>query len=96
MTEIIDIVKNWKNRTRAVVEEIFKGTLHHDIGQVKHYGYSIHYLGQMMIYLMTMDEQHLSIYEVLIHTLEQFRATLYILNTGHLPITLISPTWLKW
>ena len=48
-----------------------------------------------MLYLMTVSEQHLSVYEVLIHKLEKFIETLDILITGHLPITLISPTQLS-
>ena len=44
-----------------------------------------------MLYMMTISEQHLSIYEVFFfHKLEQFIETLDILNTGHLPITMIS------
>ena len=48
-----------------------------------------------MLYLMKISEKHLSIYEVLVHTLEQFIEALDILSTGHLPITLISPTQLE-
>ena len=43
---------------------------------------------------MTIGEQHLSIYEVLIHKLEQFMEALDILSTGHLSINLISHTQL--
>ena len=43
---------------------------------------------------MTIREQHVSIYELLIHQLEQFIEIIDILGTGHLPITLISPTQL--
>ena len=56
------------------------------MGHVQNYKYSMNYVGQIMLYL--------SIYEVLIHKLEQFIQALDILSTVHLPITLASPTQL--
>ena len=44
-------------------------------------------MGQIMLYLMTVSEQHLCIYEVLVPKLEQFTEAFNILGTGHLPIT---------
>ena len=48
-----------------------------------------------MLYLMTISVQHLSNYAVLAHKLEKFIEALGILSTGHLLITLISPTQLE-
>ena len=64
------------------------------MGQVQNYRYRASYVGQTMLYLINISEQHLSIYEVLIHKMKQFTWTLCILNTEHLPATLISPTQL--
>ena len=47
-----------------------------------------------MLYLVTISEQHLGIYEVLIHKLEQYIEALHIWSTGYLPITLTSPSQL--
>ena len=41
---------------------------------------------------MTISEQHVSIYEILVHKLEQIIEKVNILSRGHLSITLISPT----
>ena len=65
------------------------------MGQVQNYKYSINYVRQVILYLMTISEQHLSTYEVLVHKLEQFIDALDILSTGHLAIPLISPTQLE-
>ena len=45
-----------------------------------------------MLYMLTIGEQHLNIYEVLMHKLEQIRQALNIMSTENLPITLISST----
>ena len=89
------MVVNLSNRTTAVEKELLNRTLYYDMGQVQNYKYSVNYLGHIMLYLMTISEQHLSIYEVLVHKLEQFIEALDTLHTGHLPINLISPTQLK-
>ena len=39
--------------------------------------------------MITINEQHLGIYEVLIHKLESFTGALNTLSSAHLPITLI-------
>ena len=44
-----------------------------------------------MLYPVSVSEQHMSIYEVLIHKLDQFIETLDILSTGHFSKTLILP-----
>ena len=41
-----------------------------------------------MLYLLTISEQHSSIYEVLVHKLKQLIKPLDILSMGHLAITL--------
>ena len=94
LTENIDTVMNLNNRTTLVESEILNRNLHYDMGQVQNYKYSINYVGKIILYLMTISEQQLSIYDVLIPKLEQFIEPLDIFSTGHLPITLISPTQL--
>ena len=81
LTEVIDTFRNLNNRTTAVEKEICNRTLHFYMGKIQNYGYSINYVGQIMLYLVTISEQHLSIFEFLIHTLEQIIKALYILNT---------------
>ena len=48
----------------------------------------------MLIYMMNFSEQVLSIYEVLIHKLEQCLEAFDPLSTGYLPMTLPVPTQL--
>ena len=62
------------------------------MGKVQNYKYGVNHLGQIMLYQMTIHGPHPSIYEVLIHKLEKFIEALDILCTGHLPITMLSPT----
>ena len=90
--EIIDAVVNQINRTTVVEKELLNRTLHYDMGQVQNYKYSVNFVRQIMLYIMTISEQHLSIYEVLVHKLEQSIEELDIFSTGPLPIILISPT----
>ena len=65
LTEIVDAVKNMKNMTTTVERKFPRETLYLDIGLVKLQRYSSNYLRQMMISLMTTNEEHLSTYEVL-------------------------------
>ena len=69
LMENIDKVGNLNNRTAAAEKEIPKRTLYYDVEQVQNYKHSVNYVGQIMLYLMTMSEQHLSINEVLVHKL---------------------------
>ena len=96
MTEIIDIDINLKDRTTVVKQDNLKRTLYYNMGKIQSYKFSINYVVQIMFYLRTISEQHLSVYEVLVHKLEQFIEALSILNTGHSPLTLTSPPQLKY
>ena len=85
--EIIDSVMTLNNRTIAVKRQHLKQTLYYDMGEVQNYRYSVKYVGQPMLYLLTVCEQHLCSYKVFISKLEHFIEALDILSTGHLPIT---------
>ena len=78
----------------AVKRELLNRPLYYDMAQVQNCGCSVNYVGQTMLYLITISQQHLSFYEDLIHKLEQLIEALNILSTGHLPLTLVSPTQL--
>ena len=82
------------NRSTAFQRELLNRSLFYDTGQVQDHKYNADYAGLTMLHLMAVIEKHFSIYEILIHKLEQFIEELDILSAGHLPITLISPTQL--
>ena len=44
---------NLNKGTTAVESECLNRTLYYDMGQVQNYKYSVHYVGQMMLYLTT-------------------------------------------
>ena len=71
LTEIIDMVVNLNNRTTAVEWEPLNRTLYYDMGQVQNFKYSVNYVGQIMLYLVTISYQHLSTNKVLVHKLEK-------------------------
>ena len=64
------------------------------MNHIQNYKYSVNTVDQIMLYLMNITEKHLRINNVLIYNLEQLIEVLYISCTGHLPITLKSPTQL--
>ena len=72
LTEFLVPVMNLHNRCTAVKRELLHRTFYSDMGQVQYYRYSVSYVGKTMLYIITINEQHTSIYEVLIHTLDQF------------------------
>ena len=94
LTKFKDTVMNLTNRTTVVGRELLNRTLHYDQRQAQNCKYSVNYAGQAMLYLMTISEQHLSVYEVFIYKLKQSIDALDILSIGHLPIALLSPTQL--
>ena len=55
---------NLNNRKTAAKKRILNRTLYYDLGKIQNYGYSINYVGQMMLSLMTISEQYLSIYKL--------------------------------
>ena len=52
--------------------------------QIKHVGHIINYLGNLLIYKMTLSEQYISIFEVFTHELEEFLEALDNLGAGDL------------
>ena len=78
ITKIIDTVMNWNNRTTVVEREILNRTLYMIWDKFRITKYSINYVGQIMFYLMTVCEQHLSI-----HKFEKFIDAHDMLSTRH-------------
>ena len=70
LMEIIDIVVNMNNRITAVRRELLNRTLYCYMEQVQNHQYSVNDVRQIMLYVMIISEQHLSIYKVLVHKLE--------------------------
>ena len=94
LTKIIDIDVNLYNRASRVERELLNSIWYYHMGQVQNYKYSVNYVGQIMVYLMTISE-HLSICDVLVRELEEPIEELNTLSREHGPITFISPTQLE-
>ena len=54
--EDIDTVITVNNRTIAVERKLLKRTVYYDMGQVQNYEYSVSYVGQRILYMMTLSE----------------------------------------